>query len=223
MVKETIRLILMTRSNSASGIGPSRPITRLATPMPAQLINTRAAPWALAAVAIAAAAEGASGTSQVTATPPISGATACANLVLRSHTATLAPAMASRRAVAAPNPDAPPVTIAARSFNCIGFLLIFLGLRRYHVGVRRGQIKRFNRRPAVVEHRALVDRSLVGDFATIDRERRIEQERAGNPRRRTGRCRLKRRKSLPEGAAHGCVPCEDGDVVGRQRGIDQAA
>jgi hypothetical protein len=81
--------------------------------MPAQLIRTRAGPWAFAAAAIAASADAASATSHVTATPPISAATVSANLVLRSHTATLAPSLASRRAVAAPNPDAPPVTIAA--------------------------------------------------------------------------------------------------------------
>ena len=47
MLKEPIRLTLITLSKSASGIGPSRPITRLATPMPAQLTSTRAGPWAL--------------------------------------------------------------------------------------------------------------------------------------------------------------------------------
>ena len=64
-----------------------------------------------AAAAIAASAEVASETSQTTATPPISEATASASLALRSQTATFAPCAASRRAVAAPNPDAPPVTI----------------------------------------------------------------------------------------------------------------
>ena len=49
MLKEPIRLTLITLSKSASGIGPSRPITRLATPMPAQLTSTRAGPWAFAA------------------------------------------------------------------------------------------------------------------------------------------------------------------------------
>ncbi len=75
----------------------------------------------------------------------------------------------------------------------------------------------------MVEHRALVDRPLVGDFAAVDRERRIEQERADNPRRGAGRCRLKRGKALPEGAAHQRILRADGDVVSRQSGIDQAA
>ena len=76
MLKEPIRLTLITLSKSASGIGPSRPITRLATPMPAQFTSTRAGPWALDAAAMAASADAASATSQTTATPLISAATA---------------------------------------------------------------------------------------------------------------------------------------------------
>ena len=44
MLKVPIRLMRMTRSKSASGIGPSRPTMRLAGPMPAQLISMRAGP-----------------------------------------------------------------------------------------------------------------------------------------------------------------------------------
>src|SRR6266481_6567979 len=98
MLNEPIRLTLITLSKSASGIGPSRPITRLATPMPAQLTSTRAGPWVLDALAMAASAEAASETSQTIATPFISAATLSASLALRSHTATLAPCAASRRA-----------------------------------------------------------------------------------------------------------------------------
>ena len=113
MLNEPIRLTWITLSKSASAIGPSRPITRLATPMPAQFTSTRAGPCAFAASATAASADAASETSQITATPPISAATVSASLALRSQTATLAPCAASRRAVAAPSPDAPPVTMAA--------------------------------------------------------------------------------------------------------------
>ena len=52
-------------------------------------------------------------TSQAKAVPLISAATLSASLALRSQTATFAPAAASFRAVAAPSPDAPPVTTAA--------------------------------------------------------------------------------------------------------------
>jgi hypothetical protein len=44
MLNEPIRLTFITFSKSASGIGPSRPITRLATPMPAQFTSTLAGP-----------------------------------------------------------------------------------------------------------------------------------------------------------------------------------
>src|SRR5947209_1603024 len=181
MLKVPVRLTLITLSKSASAIGPSRPTTRLATPMPAQLTSTRAGPWALVAWAIAASAEAASETSQATATPLISAATVSASLALRSHTATLAPCAARRRAVAAPNPDAPPVTMAAWSFNSMVFSLMTCSsnsVQRDHL--RRGcrRIERLDQVASMLEHRALVDRALVGDFAAVDRQRRIKQHRA---------------------------------------------
>ena len=44
MLKVPVRLTAMIFSNSASGIGPSRPTMRLAGPTPAQLIRMRAGP-----------------------------------------------------------------------------------------------------------------------------------------------------------------------------------
>ena len=52
MLKEPIRLTRITFSKSASGWAPSRPATRLATPIPAQLTETHAGPCAAAALAI---------------------------------------------------------------------------------------------------------------------------------------------------------------------------
>src|SRR5262249_21355688 len=52
-------------------------------------------------------------TSQATASPPIAPATPEAAASLTSKSATLAPPAASARAVAAPSPEPPPVTIAA--------------------------------------------------------------------------------------------------------------
>ena len=75
MLNVPIRLMRMTRSKSASGIGPSRPTMRLAGPMPAQLIRMRAGPWSAAAFANAASAELASDTSQGMAMPLMSIAT----------------------------------------------------------------------------------------------------------------------------------------------------
>src|SRR5580692_3519233 len=190
MLNVPIRLTLMTLSKSASGCGPSRPTTRFATPMPAQLISTRAGPWALAACTTAASADAASVTSQAMAVPLISAATLSASLTLRSHTATFAPCAASRRAVAAPNPDAPPVTIAAISFNCMISSLetVFL-VQRYHVGRRHRRIQFLDQGFALLQHCALVDRAFVSDFAAVDRQRRIQQDSAGDPRRRAGRGR----------------------------------
>ena len=113
MLKVPIRLMAMTRSKSASGIGPSRPTMRFAGPTPAQLIRMRAAPCLSRACARAAAACSPSVTSHRTAQPPIRSATARAPSRLTSRQATLAPARASSSAVAAPRPEAPPVTTAA--------------------------------------------------------------------------------------------------------------
>src|SRR6202046_5250656 len=113
MLKVPIRLTRTTLSKSASGWGPSRPTTRLATPTPAQLTSTRAGPCPAAAFAIAAPAEASSATSPTTARPPTALAASSAAAGLRSKTVTFAPLAASASAVARPSPDAPPVTIAA--------------------------------------------------------------------------------------------------------------
>src|SRR5436305_1489027 len=94
-------------------IGPSRPTMRLAGPTPAQLITMRAAPCRSRASFSAALDCSALVTSQATAWPPIFSARARAPSRLTSITVTLAPAQASSLAVAAPRPEAPPVTTAA--------------------------------------------------------------------------------------------------------------
>src|SRR5262245_37212042 len=86
---------------------------RLAGPTPAQLMRMRATPCLSRACARAATAWSESVTSQATAMPPIVSATLRAPSRLTSRQATLAPAPASMAAVAAPSPEAPPVTIAA--------------------------------------------------------------------------------------------------------------
>src|SRR3984957_2739890 len=119
MLKVPIRLTRITLSKSASGWGPSRPTTRLATPTPAQLTRTRAGPCAAAAFAIAAPAEASSATSPATARPPIALAACSAAAGLRSKTVTFAPLAASASAVARPSPEPPPVTIAATPVSFI--------------------------------------------------------------------------------------------------------
>jgi hypothetical protein len=80
--------------------------------MPAQFTRMRSCPidWRERANPASTSA------SEVTSTrqnrPPISSATALPGSALRSNSATLTPHAASRRAVAAPSPEAPPVTTA---------------------------------------------------------------------------------------------------------------
>ena len=87
---------------------------------PAQLTTSRAGPCVSRALANAASAEALSATSQAAASPPMRSAIASAAASLRSTTVTRQPACANAVAVAAPSPDAPPVTIAACSFNSMG-------------------------------------------------------------------------------------------------------
>ena len=137
-LKLPIRLILMTRSKSASGMGPSRPTMRLAGPMPAQLTRMRAGPCAWRACATAATALSESATSQPMAMPPAFSATARAPSRLTSRTATLAPACASASAAAAPSPEPPPVTIAACPLMSMEVILEMNAGGRIRV-VRSGQ------------------------------------------------------------------------------------
>ena len=53
----------------------------------------------------------------------------------------------------------------------------------------------------MLQHRALVDRALVGDFTAVDRQRHIEQDGAGDPRRGSGCDGQKFCQSLPERCA----------------------
>src|ERR1700722_15885909 len=119
MLKVPIKLTRTTLSKSARGGGPSRPTTRLPTPIPAQLTSTRAGPCAAAAFAIAAPTEASSATSPATARPPRALAASSAAAGLRSKIATFAPLAASASAVARPSPEPPPVTIAATPVSFI--------------------------------------------------------------------------------------------------------
>src|SRR6476620_11007746 len=86
---------------------------RPAFTMPAQFTRMRATPFLAFASLIAASALAESDTSHLIAIAPISFACPFAASMLTSSSATLAPALASSAAVAAPRPDPPPVTIAA--------------------------------------------------------------------------------------------------------------
>src|SRR4051812_49731219 len=55
---------------------------------------------------------------------------------------------------------------------------------RYHTVRWIGSVELLDQQAAMLEHRALVDRALVGDLALVDRERRGHEDRAHDPRRR---------------------------------------
>src|SRR5258707_12386833 len=74
-------------------------------------------------------------------------------------------------------------------------------LKRYHVGGRRWRIQLVDQLAAMLQHRALIDRPLVGDFAAIDRHRRIQKDRPHDPRRRPRRHRQEFGKSFAKRAA----------------------
>src|SRR3954471_16973458 len=86
-------------------------MVRVAQPMPAALTRPRSSPSSLAASTAAITSSG-SATLAWTNTPRVSLAIASPLSSCMSTTTTLAPRCASRRAVAAPRPEPPPVTIA---------------------------------------------------------------------------------------------------------------
>src|SRR5580693_9253118 len=221
-----IRLMAMTRSKSASGIGPSRPTMRLAGPMPAQLITMRGVPWSAAALAKAASVAAALVTSQVIAMPLMSIATSAAAFALTSKIATLAPASASMRAVAAPSPEAPPVTIAAcPRMSMVGSSVLFwLAVGGDDVGRWRVGVEVFDQRGAICKHGARVDGTLVGHLADIERRQLGEQDGAANAARRTAARLQQSVEEAREFAAHALVGEQSGDgSIGREIGCELAA
>ena len=142
MLKVPIRLMRMTRSNASSARGPLRPMMRPAVPTPAQFTRMRQGPWAVRAAAMAASPDGPLETSQAMPMPPKRAALASAAASLMSSTATLQPPSASSFAVAAPRPEAPPVTTAASPCRFIAVALryaagaVTTGGRAWQAGAR---------------------------------------------------------------------------------------
>src|SRR5580658_10252011 len=221
-----IKLMAMTRSKSASGIGPSRPTMRLAGPMPAQLIRMRGVPWSAAALENAASVAAALVTSQVIAMPLMSIATSAAAFALTSKIATLAPASASMRAVAAPSPEAPPVTIAAcPRMSMVGsFVLFWLAGGGDDVGWRRVGVQVFDQARAICKHRTLVDGTLVGHLADVERRQFGEQDGAADAARRAAARLQQRVEEARELGAHARVGEQNGDSsIGGETGRQLAA
>ncbi|MEY9614718.1 hypothetical protein ABIF21_007592 [Bradyrhizobium elkanii] len=102
----------------------SRPAVFTALPVPAQFTRMRSWPCAARALAKPASTCSSEVTSTLQNTPPISLAMASPFSSLKSKIATFTPCAASAREVAAPRPEAPPVTTAATdesSFMAISF------------------------------------------------------------------------------------------------------
>src|SRR5580700_8852715 len=144
--------------------------------------------------------------------PLMSIATSAAAFALTSKIATLAPASASMRAVAAPRPEAPPVTTAACPAISIDELAYFAVIWLLLGGNRRARddhggggwigVKLFYQSRAMRKHRALVDRTLVGHFADIEGRRLGEQNSAHDAVRRAARRLCERPKQACELRSH---------------------
>ena len=116
-VNVPIRFTSITFRNGSSAAGePSRASVRSAQPTPAQLTQTRRSPSAAAwAIAVSTCSPWVTSHSTKVAR---SGST-WSRALGRSSTKTLAPRSASAAAVAAPRPDAPPVTAAVTPSSSI--------------------------------------------------------------------------------------------------------
>src|SRR6185312_6009781 len=86
---------------------------------------------------------------------------------------------------------------------------------------RRGRIKLFDQLLAVLQHGALVDRTLVGDLAAVDREGRIEQDRTGDAAGRSGRARKQLLEALAERRPHRRIIGGAGDIISGKLWIDE--
>ena len=113
-MKLPIRLTLTTLLKTSRSCGPCFELVRWAQPIPAQQTEIRSPPSSAAAASTAAWTWSASSTFASTndARSPSSAASASPFSAFRSAITTDAPAPWSRRAVASPRPDAPPLISA---------------------------------------------------------------------------------------------------------------
>src|SRR5271170_8439242 len=157
--------------------------------------------------------------------PLISTATSAAAFALTSKIATLAPASASMRAVAAPSPEAPPVTIAAcPRMSMVGsFVLFWLAVGGDDVGRRRVGVQLFDQARAICKHRALVDGTLIGHLADVERRQFGEQDGAADAVRRAAARLQQRVEQARELGAHARVREQGSDgSIGREIGRELA-
>src|SRR5664279_5303913 len=112
-LKVPIRLMSMTFRKALRSMGPFLPTSRPGVPTPAQLTTIRRSPssWA-AAIAACTWASSRTSVAQKRTLAPSSAARASPGDEGRSMMTTAAPPSCSRRVVASPRPEAPPVTSA---------------------------------------------------------------------------------------------------------------
>ena len=183
MLKVPTRLIAITRSKSASGIGPSRPTMRLAGPMPAQLTRMRATPCR--SRACFSAADGVVGAGDVAADGEPADlvgvlARAVEVDVEQRH---LGAGAGKRRGGLGAEAGGASGDDGGVSF---GVHVQFPFVDGDHVGGWRLGIKLLDQRRAAGQHRALVDRALVGGLAGVERRRLRHQDEPADAGRAAG-------------------------------------
>ena len=176
MLKVPMRLIAITFSNSASGIGPSRPTMRLAGPTPAQLTRMRAVPCLPRAPAFSAATAS-SDAGDVAAdgeAADFAGVLACAVEVDVEQRDLGAGAGQRRRGLGAEagggSGDDRRRVLWGPSNASFRSSMVMTRPMAWRA------IELLDQRGAAAEHRALVDRALVGRLAGVERGRLGHQD-----------------------------------------------
>src|SRR5438477_2770700 len=190
----------MTASNSASLIMPviSSPFAFTSCPsrrMPALFTSTSMRPWSLATAAAAFAAAATSVTSTRVSAPSAT-----------SHVTTVAPASRNTRAVSAPIPRAPPVTIAifpsSRNITYPSLRVLPPTPRPIAARSRRSPARVPAARPPRPDHCAARAASCESNRGS--HRRRLRSRHRGRPRR------TRPRRGRPPGRARGSCPAPSG-------------
>src|SRR5690242_13064950 len=170
-----IRLMLTARTNPASECGPSFPTTRSPWTMPAQLTR----PWMLPNDSTASATAAFPLASSQTSVrmnridEPNDAASASPSSTLRSAMTTRAPPPHNIRAVAAPSPEAPPVTMKPAPFSSIDAPDSKVVPR---ATPRSGRCRADARRPLHDRHRRRDDAGDIRDVGRQDQRVRRTRE-----------------------------------------------
>ena len=215
-LKVPIRLIAMTRSKSASGIGPSRPTMRLAGPMPAQLTRMRAGPCSAARLGEGGLGRGAVGHVAMDGDAVDVDRHLGRGLLIDVEDRHLGAGVGQHARGGGAEAGGAAGDDRGVSSNIHGQLArsaFWLAVGRDDVRRRRVGVKLFHQSGAMRKHRALVDRALVGHLAGVERRRLGEQDGAADAGRGAGAGRSERIEQAREFAAHARI----GEHCGRRR------